>query len=52
MAGEEDAEGMLGPVDAREGGLGRPSVACGGGGWSTGKKLHSFLSRMQLMHRP
>lgn len=49
MAGEEDVEGILDPTDER--------VPCfwpgsAGGCWSTGKKLHSFLSRIQFMHRP
>ena len=49
MAGDDEAEAILGPTDDRDADFCRVSI---GGCWSTGKKLHSFLSRMQFMQRP
>lgn len=49
MAGDDEAEAIFGPTEDRDADF--CLVSCGGG-WSTGKKLHSFFRRMQLMHRP
>lgn len=49
VAGDDVVEFPFAPVDALDPCLPRESST---EAWSTGKKLHSFFNRMQLIHLP